>query len=204
MGVFVSAIKFVYLQKIRDMGKRILFLIDVQNDFITGALRNEEAIKAVPNIVKKIKDEHWDLIILTKDTHQENYLQTREGKKLNVPHCILGTYGWEIEQSVMDAVKESGVPYRCLLKFTFGSHSLSDDLEQILDELDIPILGDDAYLEFCGFCTDICVISNVLLMKANWYEWADIVVDSSCCAGTTPENHKAALQVMNSCQIDIK
>ena len=184
--------------------KKILFLIDVQNDFITGALRNEEAIKAVPNIVNKIKDEHWDLIVLTKDTHLQNYLQTREGKKLSVPHCIAGTHGWEIEQSVMDAVKESGVPYRLFLKHTFGCFSLSDDLEHVLDDLDIAFVDGSDYFEFCGFCTDICVISNVLLMKASWYEWADFVVDPACCAGTTPENHKAALAVMNSCQIDIK
>lgn len=189
------------MEKISKTRKRILFLIDVQNDFITGALRNEEAIKAVPNIVNKIKDEDWDLIILTKDTHFDNYLETREGKKLKVPHCIKGTYGWEIEQSVMDAVKESGVPYRVFPKHTFGCFSLSDDLEQILDDLGIALAD---YFEFCGFCTDICVISNVLLMKANWYDWADFAVDPVCCAGTTVENHKAALAVMNSCQIDIK
>ena len=192
------------MEKIRKMSKRILFLIDVQNDFITGALRNEEAIKAVPNIVNKIKDEQWDFIALTKDTHYDNYLETREGKKLGVPHCIAGTYGWEIEQSVMDAVKESGVPYRLFLKHTFGCFSLSDDLEHILDDLGIALVDGSDYFEFCGFCTDICVISNVLLMKASWYDWADFAVDPACCAGTTVENHKAALAVMNSCQIDIK
>ena len=184
--------------------KKVLFLIDVQNDFITGALRNEEAIKAVPNIVNKIKDEHWDLIILTKDTHYDNYLETREGKKLKVPHCITKTHGWEIEQSVMDAVKESGVPYWFSLKCTFGCFSLSDNLEGALDSLDFPFSDGDYYFEFCGFCTDICVISNVLLMKASWYEWADFAVDPACCAGTTIEKHKAALAVMDSCQIDIK
>jgi nicotinamidase-related amidase len=184
--------------------KKVLFLIDVQNDFITGALRNEEAIKAVPNIVNKIKDEHWDLIILTKDTHFDDYLETREGKKLKVPHCIRGTYGWEIEHSVMDAVKESGVPYRFFPKHTFGCFNLSDGLEGVTDDLNISLVDGSDYFEFCGFCTDICVISNVLIMKASWYDWADFVVDPACCAGTTIEKHKAALAVMNSCQIDIK
>lgn len=186
------------------MGKRILFLIDVQNDFITGALRNEEAIKAVPKIVDKIKNEQWDFIVLTMDTHDDNYLQTREGKKLNVPHCIRGTEGYKIEASVIDAVHESGIPYVTIPKYTFGCCSITDDLEYALENRGISLEESGFYFEFCGFCTDICVVSNVLLMKADWYEWADFVVDSSCCAGTTPESHNAALQVMNSCQINIK
>lgn len=185
------------------MEPRILFLIDVQNDFITGALRNEEAMKAVPKIVDKIKNEKWDLIFFTRDTHYYNYLETAEGKKLPVVHCVAETEGWEFEPSIVNAVKESGVPYRVYQKNTFGLDSISDDVEYETED----IFEDEVnryYCEFCGFCTDICVISNVLILKANLFEWADIVVDSKCCAGTTPENHEAALKVMASCQIEIK
>lgn len=185
------------------MVPRILFLIDVQNDFITGALGNEAAIKAVPKIVNKIKNEKWDFIFITRDAHYSDYLNTAEGKKLPVSHCIVDTEGWEIEASIWEAIQESGVPYSLYVKHTFGLHSISDDIEYELDE-HFDDKESKPYFEFCGFCTDICVISNVLLLKASWFEWADIVVDQECCAGTTPENHEAALNVMRSCQIDIK
>ena len=184
------------------MKPRILFLIDVQNDFITGSLRNEEAINAVPRIVDKIKNEKWDLIFLTRDTHYHNYLETNEGKKLPVVHCVVDTEGWEFEPSIVKAIEESGVPYRACRKHTFGLNSISDDVEYEIEYT----FDDEAngyYCEFCGFCTDICVISNVLILKANLFECADIAVDPKCCAGTTPENHEAALKVMASCQIDI-
>ena len=189
----------------KNMGKkRILVVVDAQVDFITGTLGNEEAVKAVPNIVEKIKNGKWDHIFLTMDTHGNDYLKTREGKKLKVPHCIKETDGWYIESSVMKAVKDTGVPYRIYKKNTFGMFDIADGMEYDLDEdIDINFEKDTLYVEFCGFCTDICVISNALILKANWYDWADIAVDSKCCAGTTPERHQAALDVMNSCQIDI-
>ena len=130
-------------------------------------------------------------------------MNTAEGKKLPVPHCILNTDGYKIEPTVEKAVKESGVPYSVHGKNTFGLHSISEDIDYEIGEH----FGDGVkkfYFEFCGFCTDICVVSNVLITKASWYEWADIAVDSKCCAGTTPENHEAALKVMASCQIEIK
>ena len=183
--------------------KKILVIIDCQTDFITGALRNEDAIKTVPNIVKKVNSKKWDFILLTRDTHTEDYLNTREGQKLPVEHCIKGTKGWEIEESVMTAVEESKIPYAVYDKFTFGLFDIADDLEFELDKNDIDYDGEDVYIEVCGFCTDICVVSNTLLLKANFYDWADITVDSKCCAGVTPESHEAALTTMKMCQIDV-
>ena len=182
--------------------KKILVIIDCQNSFITGELRNEEAIKAVPNIMKKVQEEKWDFIFLTRDTHTEDYLNTREGQKLPVVHCIKGTHGWEIEESVMAAVDESKIPYAIYNKFTFGLFDIADDLEWELDKNDIDF-ENDTYIEVCGFCTDICVVSNALLLKASFYDWADIAVDSKCCAGVTPESHEAALTTMKMCQINV-
>lgn len=208
MSDIVCLARFLYIFKETTFNmekKRILVVIDCQNDFITGVLRNEEAIKKVPNIVNKIKTGNWDFIFLTKDTHFNDYMNTQEGKKLPVPHCIEDTSGWEIEPSIMRAVKESCPDFAVYEKYTFGLNSIADDLEQELEERDILTGGkdDDAYVEFCGFCTDICVVSNVLILKANWYDFADIAVDSSCCAGVTPEKHEAALETMRSCQIDV-
>lgn len=184
--------------------KKILVVIDCQNDFISGSLRNEDAIKTVPNIANKIKDNHWDFIFLTRDTHYENYLETSEGKKLPVPHCIKGSEGWNIESSVMEAVIDSKVPYAIYNKNTFGLHSIADDLEYELNEnTDVNLVEDVFEIEVCGYCSDICVISNVMLLKANFFNCADIIVDSNACAGVTPEKHNAALEVMKSCQIDV-
>jgi nicotinamidase-related amidase len=187
------------------MKRHVLVVIDCQNDFITGALRNEEAIKKVPNIVDKINERKWDFIFLTRDTHGEDYMNTPEGKKLPVPHCLKGTDGWKIEESVMEAVVDSKIPYAVYDKYTFGLHSIADDLEYELGEkTEVDFEDDKMYVEFVGFCTDICVVSNVTILKANWYDWADIAVDSNCCAGVTPESHDAALTTMKMCQIDVK
>ena len=181
---------------------RILVLVDCQNDFITGSLRNEDAINAVPRIVNKIKSEPWDVIILTHDTHYENYLETREGKKLPVVHCINGTDGWQINSDILNAVnnlKKDGTYVTHINKNTFGSDKLINRIIYCANNK----LGDLKEIVFCGFCTDICVVSNVLLTKAFFYEDADIVVDASCCAGVTPETHTAALTTMKMCQIDV-
>ena len=181
--------------------KKVLIVIDCQNDFITGALRNEEAIKAVPNIVKKINEFDGDYILVTLDTHDENYLETNEGKMLPVTHCVKGTKGWQLNPDIKDALiyadvyKNQNVMY--FNKPTFGSTSMAEFMEfdEAFDgELDI---------EYVGFCTDICVISNVLMEKAVLYDRADITVDASCCAGVTPEKNKAALETMKSCQINV-
>ena len=178
--------------------KKILVAIDVQNDFITGALRNTEAIKKVPNIVKKLREFDGDAIIYTMDTHFDNYSETREGKLLP-EHCIKGSNGWKIQTEVnseLISAKLRGIHVFEIQKPTFGSPQLPKDIESIVKDEEFEI-------EFVGFCTDICVISNVLITKASFYEQATIKVDSSCCAGSTKEKHAEAIEVMKSCQIEI-
>lgn len=174
---------------------KVLVVIDAQNDFIDGALRNEEAIKAVPQIVEKIKN--WDgLVVATQDTHEPDYLNTREGKYLPIKHCIQDTEGWLIQSDIWKAIVERTKPCRFMIKRTFGYTMLPDliEYECANDKID--------EIEFCGFCTDICVISNALIVKAAFPE-VDIKVDAACCAGVTPEKHEAALSVMESCQIEV-
>jgi len=182
--------------------KKILVIIDCQNDFITGSLRNEEAIKVVPNIVEKINNFNGDYILVTMDTHDENYLETKEGKMLPVKHCIKGTDGWKINKDIQDAIclaegKNDGNRVIYFEKPTFGSTVMAEFLEMDKD------FEGNLEIEFLGFCTDICVISNVLAEKAILYDRAEITVDATCCAGVTPEKHKSALEVMKSCQIKI-
>ena len=180
--------------------KKILVLIDCQNDFITGSLRNTKAIKAVPNIVKKLREFKGDAIIYTMDTHFENYLETKEGKILDVEHCIKGTEGWQIQTEINSELLSAKLRNIRIFeeqKPTFGAIDLYKDIESVVghDEFDI---------EFVGFCTDICVISNVLMTKAHFYEKANITVDTKCCAGSTVERHEEALDVMRSCQINVE
>ena len=179
--------------------KKILVVIDVQNDFITDALRNEDAIKAVPRIAKKIREFKGDAIFYTMDTHQENYLETNEGKKLPVVHCVEGTKGWEIESNVKAALNDAqlrNIKVVEVRKPTFGSFDLVEEIKRVSlwAELDI---------EFVGFCTDICVVSNALMVKAAFYDKADVKVIEDCCAGVTPETHFAACKTMQMCQIDV-
>lgn len=190
--------------------KKILVLIDCQNDFISGSLANEEAKKVVPNIVKKITEGEWNEIIYTIDTHQENYLETMEGKALPVKHCIQFSDGWKIDDKINDAMIEwrgkNNKVALCVGKKTFGSIEDYDCYYSLVNTIKstYPLKKTEKlYIEFVGFCTDICVISNVLITKASYPETAKIVVDASCCAGTTIEKHKAALDVMESCQIEI-
>lgn len=180
---------------------KILVVIDAQVDFITGALRNEEAIKAVPNIVNKINNFDGDYIFVTMDTHNEDYLNSKEGKKLPVKHCVKGTDGWKLQEDIkkalldFDAKEKKNVMY--FYKPTFGSIDLQNFVE-----MDEEFEG-ELEIEYVGFCTDICVVSNVLMEKALLYDRANITVDASCCAGVTPEKHKAALETMKSCQINV-
>jgi nicotinamidase-related amidase len=179
--------------------KKILAVIDVQNDFITDSLRNEEAIKNVPNIVKKIREFNGDAIFYTMDTHEENYLQTNEGQKLPVVHCVKGTEGWEIESNVKAALEDAklrNIKVVCVEKPTFGSFDLVDKINRACLQANIDI-------EFVGFCTDICVVSNALLVKAAFYDRAKVTVVEDCCAGVTPETHFAACKTMQMCQIDV-
>ena len=172
--------------------KRLLVVVDMQNDFISGSLGTAEAKSIEPKVVNKIKK--WDGdIVCTMDTHSKDYLKTSEGKKLPVEHCIEGTDGWCISDLVCNAIDEARKSSECAItKPTFGSTKLAEFVE----------IGRYEYIEFVGLCTDICVISNVLLTKAHLPE-STIVVDASCCAGVTVESHLNALKAMKMCQIDI-
>lgn len=181
----------------------ILTVIDTQDDFISGSLRNEEAIKAVPNIVKKIDNFDGDVIYVTQDTHNPDYLYTPEGNKLPVVHCVNRSNGWMINKDVQNALNEAylrGIDVIYVEKPTFGSFDLIDYIKEDIDKCDE---YEKVNIEFVGFCTDICVVSNVLIAKAAFYDRAKIQVDASCCAGVTPESHKAALLTMKMCQVDI-
>ena len=183
---------------------KALIIVDMQNDFIDGALGTPEAQAIVPNVVNKMKEHKYTdtIILFTKDTHKENYLETPEGKKLPVPHCIKGTSGWSISKPIASEFKSDGyMTYSSksvingrVLKPTFGSYDLIDILNS--DEVEFD------EIELCGVCTDICVISNAIMIK-NRFPDVKVIVDASCCAGVTPEKHAAALEVMKSCQIDV-
>lgn len=180
------------------MKQKILVIVDMQNDFVNGSLGTKQAEAIVSLVCEKIKHAQAEnaLVFATKDTHSENYLETREGRYLPVKHCIKGTEGWQINESV---AKELGNA-RVFEKYSFGSLTLP---EAIAEELQIKeIAPKDAEIELVGLCTDICVISNALILKTRFPE-TDILVDSSCCAGVTPEKHFAALETMRSCQIEI-
>ena len=172
--------------------KKILVVVDIQNDLVDGALGTREAVTIIDNAVQKIKNFDGDIFV-TLDTHYENYMQTLEGQKLPVPHCIKNTNGWLLNPKIADALKNRN--YKTVEKLTFGS----TELPQLIKET----IGDNqAEITLIGLCTDICVVSNALLLKANFTD-AEIYVDSSCCAGVTPETHNAALEVMKCCQINI-
>ncbi len=173
--------------------KKILVVVDMQNDFVDGVLGTAEAVDIVDNVVAKINSFEGD-IFATYDTHYDDYMETREGRYLTVPHCIKGTNGWELNSKVKAALDKKG--FVGVEKFTFGSVDLPLILEDTYDMEDVEI-------ELVGLCTDICVVSNALILKAHYTE-IDISVDSSCCAGVTVEKHNAALETMRSCQIDVK
>ena len=176
--------------------KDILIVVDMQNDFINGSLGTKEAEAIVPNVVAKIKkyQEENNYILTTQDTHNPYYLQTPEGKKLPVEHCIYGSDGWQLHKDIDDAI--GTYPTVCIFKGTFGTKKLEECLKNAQKHFDI------THIELVGLCTDICVVSNALMLKAAFPD-IEISVDSSCCAGVTPELHQAALDVMKSCQIDI-
>ena len=182
----------------KDLYNNILVVVDCQNDFITGSLANIEAQRKVPNIVKKIHEFKGDAIYVTLDTHYSDYLETREGKMLPVVHCIENTEGWEVESNISAALNDAslrGIPVVYIRKGTFGSDMLVVRVTQHA--------APDSKIELVGFCTDICVVSNALLLKSQLYNISDISVDASCCAGVTVDTHKAALTTMEQCQITI-
>lgn len=186
------------------MNKNILVIVDAQNDFITGSLANSIADERVPNIVKLIKSRDWDGIFVTFDTHYDDYLDTPEGKALPVPHCIYQTDGWRFDSRVYEALQEflkthPTTPFSSVLKPTFGSLPLPEEIWETLNST-----FDDTYdITICGFCTDICVVSNALILKADFFKRGTITVVANACAGVTPEKHEAALEVMRSCQINV-
>ena len=183
---------YINKRKVEKIMKKVLVVVDMQNDFVDGALGTKEAVSIVENVVNKIKNFDGK-IFATLDTHQSNYLETSEGKKLPVPHCIRMTSGWLLNEDIMKAL--DGKDYKTIEKRTFGSTKLVNEIRRIKG-------NDDIEIEFVGLCTDICVVSNVLLLKAYFPE-VKMTVDASCCAGVTPESHKAALDTMKMCQIDV-
>ena len=175
----------------REEMRKILVVVDMQNDFIDAALGTAEAAAIVGAVKEKIRSYPAADVIATMDTHSDNYLETQEGKYLPVPHCIRGTDGWRIRPDIAELLTEAKI-YE---KPSFGSTALAADLKELSEKEDIE-------LELIGLCTDICVVSNALLLKADMPE-VKISVDASCCAGVTPEKHLAALETMRSCQIQV-
>lgn len=174
------------------MPRKILLVIDMQNDFTDGSLGTKQAQAIVPDVVKKIGGYPPENVYATQDTHPENYLETQEGQNLPVKHCIRGTKGWELCPQIVNLIRKDHI-YE---KPTFGSVRLAQDLRDMAGHEDLEI-------ELVGLCTDICVVSNALMIKAFLPE-TKISVDPSCCAGVTPQKHEAALETMRSCQIQIE
>lgn len=182
--------------------KKLLIVVDVQNDFVTGALRNEDAIKTVPNVVKKVNEylEAGDIIMFTQDTHDEDYLKTEEGRNLPVEHCIYNTEGWQLVPELQKIYEENECEENIYNfdKSSFGSLDLGQVLFSDFDGYD-----EIEKIEVIGFCTDICVISNALIAKAAMLN-TPIYVDAACCAGVTPAAHSTALSAMSQCHIHIE
>lgn len=175
--------------------RKILVVVDMQNDFISGVLGNAECQGVVAEVVKLIEDKEYSALVVTQDTHFENYLDTQEGKKLPVVHCIKGTDGWKLNETVQKAIESrKDIKLSTIEKNTFGSLAFANLLrDKFLDYDEI---------HFCGVCTGICVISNVMLAKASLVE-AKIVVVEKACACVTPESHKTALEAMKMCHIEV-
>ncbi|MFI3142429.1 MAG: isochorismatase family cysteine hydrolase [Clostridia bacterium] len=169
---------------------KILIIVDMQNDFIDGSLGSKMAEAIVPNVQAKLElyAKNGDTVIFTRDTHEENYLSTQEGKNLPVMHCIKGSLGWQISEKL--AVGE----HKIIDKPTFGSLDLLEHLKT---------LGEIESIELVGLCTDICVISNAMLLKARFLE-TEIIVDGACCAGVTSQSHDTALEALKMVQVTIK
>ncbi|MCL2197555.1 MAG: cysteine hydrolase [Defluviitaleaceae bacterium] len=168
---------------------KVLIVVDMQHDFIDGAIGTAEAVGIVPNVVRRLQNSRDELVIFTQDTHGSDYLSTPEGKKLTVPHCIKGTKGWEIHPDVLNACKSEKIIFQ---KPVFGSVEMVEFLKE----------KNPSEIEILGLCTDICVVSNAIMLK-NVLPTAKINVNQSCCAGVTPRSHREALNTMKMCQIDI-
>lgn len=171
--------------------KDVLVVVDMQNDFIDQALGSKEAMAIVDYVADKIKA-FEGFIVVTYDTHDENYMDSLEGKYLPVPHCIKGSEGWQLNNKIQAALANK--EYITIEKPTFGAMNLPEVIEQNTKVKSI---------EVCGLCSDICVVSNALLLKA-YFKDVDISLDSRACAGVTPQSHEAALTTMRMCQINVK
>lgn len=171
--------------------RKILVVVDMQNDFVDGSLGTKEAVGIVENVVEEIKKYRTEDIFATRDTHPENYLETQEGKHLPVVHCVKNTNGWEINKEVAAVLKDAKV----IDKPTFGSKELAEKITKIAEKEEVEVT-------LVGLCTDICVVSNALLIKAYLPE-ISVKVIASCCAGVTPESHEAALTTMKMCQVEV-
>jgi len=172
--------------------RKILVVIDMQKDFVDGVLGTKEAQGIVTNVIDRIKSYNKEDIVATKDTHKADYLQTQEGQNLPVEHCIEGTDGWEFDKAIEEALGDVLV----FCKSAFGSEELVDYLFELNQKEALEI-------ELVGLCTDICVVLNALSLKSKMPE-VKISVRMSCCAGTTPKSHEAALLTMKVCQIEVK
>lgn len=181
------------------MKKKILIVVDMQHDFIQGSLGSSDSLNIVENVVKKIEsyNERNDLIIATLDTHTSEYLETLEGKKLPILHCIEGTEGHSLDERIKKSLNANAIYVK---KATFGSLRLGNIIEEYLEKANLD--AKDIEIELVGLCTDICVVSNAILLRA-MFPNTTISVASSCCAGTSKERHNASLEVMKSCQIDV-
>lgn len=175
------------------MAEKILVVVDMQKDFVDGSLGTKEAAAIVDAVVKKVQGFEGK-VIFTRDTHGEDYMDSQEGKYLPVLHCVKHTAGWEIIPELDGIRKEQKM--RCYDKPAFGCTTLAEDLKKAYEA------GEIASVELVGLCTDICVVSNALLIKAFMPE-LPVSVDSACCAGVTLEKHEAALEIMRSCQIEV-
>lgn len=181
------------------MMEDLLIVIDMQNDFINGSLGTEEAEKIISEVDAKCAnyaDNRNRALVFTKDTHSNNYLNTFEGKHLPVEHCIRGTKGWEICPQLQKYIKPNNA--NVIEKSTFGYDNWPQVINTIEDEKGIKINS----IELCGLCTDICVVSNAIILRSLYHDM-NIIVDGLACAGVTPEKHTAALEVMSSCQIEV-
>jgi len=173
--------------------QKYLIIVDMQNDFITGPLGTKEAEAVVPRVAERIRCalEQGRLLLFTQDTHQRDYLDTSEGRHLPVPHCVEGTEGWQLHAAL--------APYAAhtLCKPSFGSPALAGIFEKVSEHN-----GGNLDIELCGVCTDICVVSNALLLRAHFPE-ATLRVCADACAGVTPARHEAALEVLRACHVEV-
>ena len=173
---------------------RYLIVVDMQKDFVTGVLGTKEARQILPAVVDRVKGFDGQ-VIFTRDTHQGDYMETQEGKLLPVPHCMQGSEGWQLMDALEELRAQRNLPVYD--KVTFGCPQLARDLAGINEREPVESI------ELVGVCTDICVVSNALTIKAHLPE-VPMYVDPACCAGVTPQAHEAALATMKSCQIQMR